>query len=240
MEYLDYAINYDPITLPNDKKSVPTSILETPIPTSKLDSKRAIQSKEVVPKFELTWSSHNWTHYNVKDEYRKFLTSWEGGNLHKVAGDRGGLTNNGITLSTWKKFGSDKNGDGKVDDKDLAMITTQDQDNIFQQRFWSPARADEIRNPYLAAYVVDWMWNSGPKAFKSMHEAFGLKPQSKMTQGLLNALNDNPQGAFGALQNARKNYYYKIVRNDPTQAKFLKGWLRRADAITLDGFVFNS
>jgi len=43
--------------------------------------------------------------------------------MTNTSGDRGGLTNNGITLSTWKSVGKDKNNDGVVDAKDLALMT---------------------------------------------------------------------------------------------------------------------
>ena len=171
---------------------------------------------------------------SFKDRFREYLTSWEGGRLAKVSGDRGGLTNNGITLNTWKSFGKDKNGDGIINDKDLALMSEQDRNDILENRFWNAARADQIANPNLAAYVVDWMWTSGPGAFKSMHKAFGLKPQARMTNELLNAINSNVQQSYNILHNKRENFYRDIVARDPSQAKFLRGWLRRANAITLN------
>lgn len=244
MDYLNYAAEFQPIMV-SDKPVVDQELLEIPIPTYNLDIKRGLPSKQVEEpiQYKTYWKSSNKAtvvpQSSIKDIYKQFVSSWEGNKLTNTPGDKGGLTNNGITLNTWKAFGSDKNKDGVIDAKDLALMTEQDHTNILDEKFWKVAKADDINNPYLAAYVVDWMWGTGPKAFKKMHEAFGLKPQSKMTQPLIDKLNANPGRAFNILHNARKQFYINIAKNDPSQEKFLKGWLRRADSITLNGMTLN-
>lgn len=246
MDYLNYAAEFQPMSvLPSDRLSIDEELATIPVPTVRLDTKRALpykQNEEPV-KYSTYWGSQKWfpqvQKTGIKEAYKQFVTSWEGGRLTNTPGDRGGLTNNGITIGTWRTVGKDKNGDGKIDEKDLALMTQADHDSILEERFWNAARADEIYNPYLAAYVVDWMWGSGPGAFKKMHEAMGLKPQSKMTQQLLDHLNRNPNEAFNNLYNARIQFYKNIVARDSSQKKFLKGWIRRANAITLNGMTLN-
>jgi len=77
-------------------------------------------------------------------------------------------------------------------------------------------------------YVTDYIWGSGYNAFNLMHKAFGLKPRPEMTPELLHRINTDPN-ALDILHNSRTNYYKYIVSRDPTQAKFLDGWLRRAN-----------
>ena len=246
MDFLNYISEYKQMNvLPKDRASIDEKLLNIPIPTTKLDSKRALLSKQEqeTPEYKVYWGSMAWRppveRANIKDTYKLFVDSWEGKKLSKIEGDKGGLTNNGITLNTWRSFGKDKNGDGKVDEHDLALMSNKDHSDILEQRFWNAARADEVVNPYLAAYVVDWTWGSGPKAFKYMHKAFGLAPQSKMSQQLLDRLNSDASSAYITLNKARKQFYRNIVTKDPSQKKFLKGWLKRADAIDLNGMKLN-
>lgn len=75
----------------------------------------------------------------------KIIRKWEGGwSDHK--NDRGGKTNMGITLSTWRSCGYDKDGDGDIDADDLRLITPEDVFNIFKKYYWDRYQADFIHN----------------------------------------------------------------------------------------------
>ena len=46
-----------------------------------------------------------------------FILKWEGGFVdHK--NDKGGATNMGVTIATWRQVGYDKDGDGDIDVND--------------------------------------------------------------------------------------------------------------------------
>ena len=51
----------------------------------------------------------------------KFILSFEGGFVNDPK-DHGGATNKGVTIGTWRQQGYDKNGDGRIDVKDLRLI----------------------------------------------------------------------------------------------------------------------
>lgn len=158
--------------------------------------------------------------------YVNFINQHEGkGIVTNNKDDKGGLTNTGITLDTWKTLGYDKNNDGNIDDKDLYLLTPNDRTYIIQ-KFWDMSSADKIKDPKTAMYVTDYVWGSGNLGFREMHKAFGLKPQNQMSKQLLDKINTNPD-SLNILHNSRTSFYKKIAVGN--QRKWLKGWLNRAN-----------
>lgn len=83
----------------------------------------------------------------------KIIRKWEGGwSDHK--NDRGGKTNMGITLVTWKSCGYDKDGDGDIDADDLRLITPEDVFNIFKKYYWDRYQADL----YITSPLLTFVW----------------------------------------------------------------------------------
>ena len=86
----------------------------------------------------------------------KIIRKWEGGwSDHK--NDKGGKTNMGIILSTWRSCGYDKDGDGDIDADDLRLITPEDVFNIFKKYYWDRYQADFIHSQSIANICVDWV-----------------------------------------------------------------------------------
>ncbi len=75
--------------------------------------------------------------------------------------DRGGPTNRGVTLSTWRKVGYDKDGDSDIDIDDIRLLTPADAMLVLEKCYWDRWHADEIKNQKVADILIDWLWCSG-------------------------------------------------------------------------------
>ena len=87
-----------------------------------------------------------------------YILKWEGGFINDPQ-DLGGATNMGVTISTWKQVGYDKDGDGDIDVNDLHLLTRDDVVNrVLKPHYWDRCRADEIESQSIANIFVDWVW----------------------------------------------------------------------------------
>jgi len=153
----------------------------------------------------------------------------EGGKVNDHS-DHGGATNMGVTLATWKSQGYDKDGDGDIDAADLNLITHADVVNILRQ-YWNRWQADKINNQSIANLLVDWVWNSGAWGIKKPQKALGLLDDGSVGPKTLFAINNGDQAEiFNILWTTRKKFFEDICKNDPSQLKFLKGWLNRLNS----------
>lgn len=141
--------------------------------------------------------------------------------------DRGGATNMGVTLDTWKSQGCDKDGDGDIDVADLKLLTKVDV-AILLRSYWDRWQADRIDNQSIANLLVDWVWNSGTWGIKMPQLAIGVKADGKVGDKTLAVINGaNQKEMFQKLWNARKLWFDHIVERDHTQMCFYEGWMNR-------------
>lgn len=158
-----------------------------------------------------------------------FILKWEGGFVnHKH--DRGGATNKGVTLATWQHYCRSK---GKVGDiASLKKMTNEEWTDILREYAWDVWKADKIESQRVANICVDWSWGSGPKVIKKVQKLLGVTADGVVGPKTLAAINGHSADAlFGKIKETRTKFYHGIVKNDPTQAVFLRGWLNRLEDI---------
>lgn len=160
------------------------------------------------------------------DLFLNKLLRIEGGySNHK--NDRGGCTNKGVTLSTYKAFfGSGLNCD------DLKKITDKEVTKIYKEGYWDPCYGDKIACSQVAYLLVDWAVNSGVKtAVKGIQELVGARVDGIMGTQTINCINSyyDPKELFEMLKDARVKYYHDFVKRNPSQKTFLTGWMNRLD-----------
>ncbi len=169
-----------------------------------------------------------------------FILSFEGGfSDHPL--DRGGATNMGVTMSTWKEVGEDLNGDGFVDVVDLKQLTQQDViDRVLKPHYWDRVKGDQIKDQSIANLIVDWVWASGVWAIKHTQRALGVVQDGIVGPQTLTKLNSaEPQALFSLLHAERVAFIDRIIKSNPSQEVFRKGWLRRINAIKYGRLICN-
>lgn len=176
-----------------------------------------------------------------------FILKWEGGFVNDPA-DRGGATNKGVTLGTWRQHGYDKDGDGDIDVDDLRRLTDTDvRDRVLKPYYWDRWKADGIRSQRVADMLVDWTWCSGRHGIVIPQRTLGVKPDGIVGSVTLAAVNAaDPARLVDGLYKAREAFLRKLAADSVaayerrigrkstrteqlrhTQQRFLAGWLNR-------------
>lgn len=156
-----------------------------------------------------------------------FILKWEGGFVNDPI-DRGGATNKGITIGTFRRF---YGNDASVEQ--LKAITDEQWLTIFRAGYWNPWRADYIANQSIANIVVDWAWASGARtSIKQVQRILDVSVDGIVGPKTLAAINSaNPRELFDRIRSARLTFVDNIVRRNPTQARFIRGWKNRINNI---------
>ncbi len=149
----------------------------------------------------------------------------EGGFVNDPA-DRGGPTKFGITqqtLALWREK--------PVTRADVELLTVEEARDIYRQVYVTqPGFAAAVQNERLLALVVDYAVLSGPQtAVKALQRAIGIHDDGiigPQTVRLLAAHSGSPE-VYRRLLADRIAHHCEIVLTNPSQRRFLRGWLNR-------------
>lgn len=157
----------------------------------------------------------------------------EGGFVNDAA-DPGGATNLGITLATFRQY---VRPDGSVDD--LRAMTTETARSVYREQYIHAPHIDQLPEA-LIPQVADIAVNSGaPQAVRMLQRVLGTDADGRIGPGTIASARAACQDAAGvarvsnALVDAREAFYHGLVANRPTSAKFLSGWLKRAESFRI-------
>ena len=159
---------------------------------------------------------------------KPFILRWEGGYSNDPV-DRGGATNKGITIATFRHYYGTN-----ATIEQLKALTDEQWMHIFLCGFWNPFKADNIANQSVANICVDWAWASGTgTAIRQVQSLLGVTADGVVGTQTLAALNKaNHRHLFAKIKSARLRFVDSIVRRDPKQKKFINGWKKRINSLS--------
>jgi len=152
------------------------------------------------------------------------LLKREGGFVNDPS-DRGGATKFGITLAT---LGWYLGRPATIDD--VRNLDIEVARAIYEKRYLKAPGFDKISWVPLQNQLVDFGVNSGPQvAIMNLQEILGVETDGILGPKTLEALkNSDPTRVNVSLAKRRIMMITRIVRRDPSQVKFLSGWVSRA------------
>ena len=150
--------------------------------------------------------------------------------------DPGGETMIDVTMSTYSAYRRAK-GIAVTTKSDLRNISFSEWSEILKTMFWDKWRADEIHSQGIANLLVDWVWSSGPKTIRCAQQTIDVKADGIVGPKTLAAVNDTDCARiYARIFEEREKY----LRRCSGAWKYLRGWLRRLNAIQSDGsFIIN-
>ncbi len=189
----------------------------------------------------------------------KKVLGFEGGHSNDPV-DRGGETNLGVSLRFLVAEGQiDLNGDGvadydldmdgDIDGADIRKLTRNDALGLFQRCFWNRLDADSFAKP-IGEMMFDQAVNGGLVAARKLLQTainrvarnnrfnvpdlaidgdIGTETRRQLAAILQRA--DGLATIVDAYRAAAAARYRGIVRRNPSQSKYINGWLRRARAL---------
>jgi lysozyme family protein len=159
----------------------------------------------------------------------RMLLRHEGGYVDHPA-DRGGPTNRGVTQKTYNSFRKAK---GHAT-RDVRELTEEELGELYYQGYWRPAGCHEAPNEAIAALVFDASVNHSPRAaVRQLQQSADMPIRNcdgrwgPKTRARVLAAAADPVSLVDACLLTREGFYRQIVRDDPKQGVFLRGWMNR-------------
>jgi lysozyme family protein len=157
------------------------------------------------------------------------ITFGEEGGKANVAGDHGGPTNMGITAATL----AEARNRGLVRlGATIDNLRREEAERIYFHLYWTPARCPEFPAP-LDACLFDAYVNHRPHvAARLIQAAVGAEQDGIVGPATIRLAHAAELvGAVNRYAQERTSLYHAIVAADPTQQKFLHGWLNRVEHV---------
>ena len=137
--------------------------------------------------------------------------------------DAGGETNLGVTVGAWSAYLG-----RPIKPGEMKALTRSDVKPFYKKMYWDKVRGDDL--PQGVDYAVfDFAVNAGPgRAAKFLQQAVGATPDGAIGPGTMALVaKATPTDILQKFAQQKETFYNSLAEKNPTQQKFLKGWLSR-------------
>jgi len=150
----------------------------------------------------------------------------EGGYVNDPA-DAGGETNLGVTAGAWGAYLG-----RPINSGEMQALTKDIVKPFYRQMYWDKVKGDDL--PAGVDYAVfDFSVNAGvSRAAKFLQRSVGAVDDGVIGGGTLGKVAvTNKQRLLAAFADQKQRFYNGLALSNPSQQKFLKGWLARVDKV---------
>ena len=137
--------------------------------------------------------------------------------------DAGGETNLGVTIGAWGAYLG-----RPIKPGEMKALTRSDVKPFYKKMYWDKVRGDDL--PQGVDYAVfDFAVNAGPgRAAKFLQQSVGATPDGAIGPGTMALVaKATPTDILQKFAQQKEAFYNSLAEKNPTQQKFLKGWLSR-------------
>lgn len=171
-------------------------------------------------------------------EYARYVLGWEGKGSNDPTDTASKYVKPGQIHTMrgviWPTFQANAKAIGVQPTYANFLKLTEAQADLILYQFYLLVKGDKMPDP-IGLTMTEFTWGSGlgnsAPALRKAVRSFGfnnISTQGLITQDLIDAVNKIPvQSLYDKLWADRKAFFYKIVENNPSQKKFLQGWLNR-------------
>jgi len=150
----------------------------------------------------------------------------EGGYVNDPA-DRGGETNLGVTIGAWGAYLN-----RAIQPGEMKALTVETVKPFYKSMYWDKVKGDDL--PVGVDYAVfDLAENAGvSRAAKCLQRAVGAVDDGVIGGGTLGRVaKTDPADLLKNFADQKQRFYNGLATTNPSQQKFLKGWLARVDHV---------
>ena len=160
-----------------------------------------------------------------------FVLEVEGGYTNDSV-DRGGATNKGILQRVYDRY---RKAEG-LRPADVRHILNIEVEEIYRDNYWLEGDCDRLPWPVNLVHF-DACVNTGvTQAARFLQRSAGAEPDGRIGPKTMEALRslltrETPLAVAERLLRRREPLYRRLVQVDPSQKRFLQGWLNRVEKL---------